>query len=176
MTTATTERDAIVSQPAREKVFTARREDLTLVLVPEYPILNAATGQKTGQVSRGLRISFRGGLLRLPLEGTVRTENGHTVDVAEVWPYIEQHPLNGDRYEGFVEFAQTAPPVTPEEIDALTNAAISLNSEALQEIIDAESAGWGREALLAPAQKALASIEALKTADDAAPAKPKAQK
>jgi hypothetical protein len=174
MTTATTERDAIVSQPAREKVFTARREDLTLVLVPEYPILNAATGQKTGQVSRGLRISFRGGLLRLPLEGTIRTENGHEVDVAEVWPYIENHRLNGDRFEGFVELAQTAPPVTPEEIQALTNAAITLNAEALQEIIDTETAGWGREELLSPAQSALTNIEALKAADASEPAaKPK---
>ena len=161
MTSATIEQDALVSQPTREKVFTARREDLRLVLIPEYPILNAQ-GAKTGQNSEGLTVRFVNGLLRLPLEGTIRTENGREVDVAEVWPFINKHRLLGDRFEGFVELTISAPPVSADELRALTRASLALNEEALQDLIEQETEGWNREDILGPAREALDGIRALK--------------
>ena len=175
MTSATIEQDALVSQPAREKVFTARREDLRLVLIPEYAKHNAQ-GAKTGEMTEGLTLRFTNGLLRLPLEGTVRTENGREVDVAQVWPYINNHRLLGDRFEGFVELTISAPPVSADELRALTRASLALNEEALQDLIEQETEGWNREDILGPAQEALDGIRALKQEareqEAAKPAKP----
>jgi hypothetical protein len=174
MTATITETDRLVSQPQREIVYTARRSDLQLIKTPRYP-LRGAMGEQVGETP-GITVQFTNGMLRLPLEGEVITAHGIAVDAAELLTWLEGHRLNGDRFEGFIKLEQAAPPVSAEELRALTRASVSLDEAGLQAIIDAEREGWGREDLIGSAQEALDGIQAIKAeaAQQAeAPAKPK---
>lgn len=168
--TAAPPSDTLVSQPAREVMFAARRSGLRLVHTPTYPIY-ASNGRKLGE-DRGITIEFRDGILRVPLDGQVVTANRTKIPAPELIEWLDEHPLNGDSWEGFTRIEQTAPPVSEEELDAISSA--TFNPEALQAILDAERAGWGRGAVTRTVEKRLvelaeytAQIEAQQAAEEA---------
>jgi hypothetical protein len=178
MSTATASTDRIVSQPQRERVFTARREDLRLVKTARYPILNGQ-GAKTGLDTEGITIQFRAGLLRVPLEGEVETEHGAKIDAAELNEWLDRHRLNGDRFEGFVQLEQTAPPVSAEEMKALIRLGQAFDREGLEALIEMEREGWNRSELIESAEESIQGIRRLEeeaAAQAAAQAKPAAKK
>ena len=180
MSTATASSNTIVSQPQRERIFTARREDLRLVHTAGYPILNAQ-GAKTGQETRRVTLEFRAGLLRLPTEGEVDTAWGVKMDAGELLEWMDRHRLNGDRFEGFVELEQTAPPVSAEEMKALIRLGQAFDTEGLEAFIEQEREGWDRADLIESAEASLAGArelqeEALREAEEAVAAKPAAKK
>lgn len=156
--TAVAERDAIVSQPTREKVYSARREDLDLIKTARYPILNATTGAKSGQETPGITVGFRGGMLRLPLEGKIRTKHGIEVDAPEIIEWLERHPLFGDAFEGFIPVNVSAPPVSDEEQQQLVNASLDFDDETLELMLEQERAGWAREGLVVILEGAIVRI------------------
>lgn len=151
--------DELVSQPAREVTYAARRSDLQLIKTPRYPTLGPGN-VKVGE-TQGIALQFTGGLLRLPMEGVVQTKHGIEVDVADLHPWLQSHRAFGDREEGFFLVMQAAPPVSAEETDRLMEAATGLNSEALEAIIEAEKAGWARPELLEPAERAIERINGM---------------
>ena len=131
--------DELVSQPAREVTYAARRSDLQLIKTPRYPQLGPGN-VKVGE-TQGITLQFQMGLLRLPLEGTVMTKHGIEVDVSDLHPWLQSHRAYGDREEGFFIMEQAAPPVSAEEMERMMNAAMGLNNEELEAIIEAEQAG-----------------------------------
>jgi hypothetical protein len=149
--------DTLVLKPRPEKMFASRRESLRLVVQAEYPNFGPQ-GQKIGTVSGGLRLAFTDGVLRVPLEGDVVTENGKRLPAADVLTWLERHPLLGSRDEGFFEVAQVAPPVSEAEVEAITEAAMLHDTDALTRILDAERAGWQRPALIRNVEKRLEQI------------------
>ena len=149
--------DSLVSQPTREVTYFSRRDGLTLVHTPEYPIFGAG-GQPTSLRTEGVRIKFNDGMLRVPLEGTVTTEQGRTFPAPELIQWLENHRLLGDTYEGFQKLAQVAPPVSEEEQDRITEAATMHDVETLQQILDSELAGWKRPQIVNVVQRRLEQI------------------
>jgi hypothetical protein len=107
-------------------------------------------------------IPFRDGVFRCPPTGTVELEDGRQADAAEVLAWLEQHRAIGNIEEGFWRVDPTAPAPSRTEIETLTQAAIALDSEKLERLIEQESAGWGREDILSIARDAIDSIEAVK--------------
>jgi len=172
--------DTIVSQPARERMFAARRSELRLVLKTRYPERGPG-GEQVG-LKPGLTVAFRDGILRLPMEGKVLTEHGNEVDVSEIWPYIERHPRFGDGEEGFVEIAQVAPPASEEETTMIAELLGNADLEGLRAMLEREQAGWNRPVLTKPLGKAVetmerlqAQIEAQATEREAEAKKPRAK-
>jgi hypothetical protein len=153
--------DTLVSQPSREVLFFSRRDKLILVHTPEYPVFGAQ-GQPTSMKTEGVRIEFRDGMLRVPLEGTVRTGQGRQFPAADLLKWLEEHPLLGDSYEGFSKLAQVAPPVSEEEQERITEAATVHDVDTLRQILDAEAAGWNRGAIVNVVRRRLEQIEQLR--------------
>lgn len=173
--------DTLVSQPAREVIYASRRDGLTLVHTPEYPILNSATGQRTGQTIGGIRIQFQDGQLRVPLDGTVTTAQGKKLPAPDLLEWLDGHRLFGDTHEGFFRLPSVAPPVSDREFEAINEASMFHDVEKLQAILDAENSGWKRPTITRQIEKGLqliadfqASVAAQQEAE-AAP-KPKAGK
>jgi hypothetical protein len=158
-TLAPPQADSIVSQPAREKTYAARRDGLTLVHTPEYPIFGPG-GRQVG-IEPGIRIQFTDGMLRIPLSGKIETAQGRKVDVAPILEWLDGHRLNGDQYEGFFEVAQAAPPVSPDEMDSIMRLAALHDMDGLQALLDTERAGWKRETVLRAVETNLATIREL---------------
>lgn len=150
--------DTLVSQPTREVTYFARRDKLVLVHTPEYPVFGAQ-GQPTSMKTPGVRIEFRDGMLRVPLEGTVTTQQGREFPAPELIEWLDAHRLLGDPYEGFSKLAQVAPPVSEEEQDRITEAATLHDVETLTQILDAERAGWNRAQVVNVVQRRLEQIE-----------------
>lgn len=150
--------DTLVSQPAREVVFASRRDELVLVHTAEYPILNAATGQRTGQTIGGVRIQFQAGQLRVPLEGDVVTAQGKRIPAPDLLEWLGRHHLNGDRHEGFFEMPRVAPPVSNEEFERINDASMWHDVAALTAILEAERTGWDRPMITRQVEKALSTI------------------
>lgn len=148
--------DSIVSQPAREKSYAARRGELKLVHTQEYPIYGPG-GRQIG-MEPGIRIKFTDGVLRIPLQGKITTEQGREIDAAPIVAWLDSHRLNGNREEGFFEVPQAAPPVTDAELDAIMEAGYTHNMDALEAILQSEQAGWGRTQIVQAVEKALTRI------------------
>lgn len=164
--------DALL-QPAPEKMFAARRAELVLVLKPEYPV-RGPSGEQV-DIKPGVAIQFRDGILRVPLEGTMKTTKGRNVPVADVLAFMENHPLAGDPHEGFTEIPQVAPPVSEQELTAITMAAASLDEQTLQQLLDSEQAGWSRPQLVGSIKRALETIESIRRDVEAQQAAEKAK-
>jgi hypothetical protein len=176
--------DTLVSQPAREVVYASRREGLVLVHTPEYPILNAATGQRTGQTIGGIRIQFQDGQLRVPLDGTVTTAQGKKLPAPDLLEWLDQHRLFGDTHEGFFKLPTVAPPVSDQEFERINEASMFHNVEQLTAILEAERAGWNRPTITRQIERGLqliadfqAQIAEQQAAEEVAPtAKPAAKR
>lgn len=154
--TASPPQDRVVSQPEREIVYIARREDLRLVHTPTYPLYGAG-GRKLGE-ERGISVQFRHGILRLPMEGTVKTENGMKIDAAELNAWLGEHHLFGDTFEGFTKLEQVAPPVSGMEMTTAMEATARYDVEGLEALLEQERAGWNRPALIEAVERGLATI------------------
>lgn len=168
--------ERLVAPPDASLLFMSRRSDLRLVKVPIYPRYGAG-GQKVGE-ERGQAVAFRDGVLRVPRDGKLTLEDGRTVDAQEVAEWLAEHRLNGNSEEGFWKVDPVAPPVSREEQERLVDAALALDDEMLQEIIDQERAGWNRADIIEVAQGGIEKIRAVKAeaerraAEAAQPAKP----
>lgn len=152
--------DVLVTQPRREKTYAARRGGLRLTKVPRYPVLGAG-GQKVDE-TRGVVIAFRDGMLRIPTEGTVLTEQGHEVDAAEIVQWLDRHRLNGNHDEGFFEVPQAAPPVSEEETERIGEFSLLHDTDSLRAMLETEQKGWNRQGLVGPVSKAIARIEQIR--------------
>jgi hypothetical protein len=170
--------DTIVSQPANVKTYASRRGSLTLVHTPEYPIYGPG-GREVGKEA-GARIMFTDGVLRVPLNGKITTQQGREIDAAPIIEWLDKHRLNGDQYEGFFEVPQAAPPVTDDELEGIMEAGYTHDMDRLEAIAQAERAGWNRAQIVGAVEKALgriremhAQIEAQRAAEDAEAKRPK---
>jgi hypothetical protein len=159
MATATdrTPTDTVVSQPRREVSFAARRDTLRLTKVARYPVRDQS-GQKIDE-THGVVIKFQDGMLRIPTEGKVKTEQGRDVDAAEIVAWLKQHPLNGDMHEGFWPIPQAIPLISGEEQERITQAAIMHDVETLDAILKSERAGWNRYEVVSQIERAVDQIE-----------------
>jgi hypothetical protein len=176
----------ILVSPTEETVlYMSRRDELRLTMVPRYPKLNQVTGAKQGE-TKGAFIGFRDGQVRIPKTGEYRTVDtldggeSETMDVAEVHEWLQRHRLFGNQLEGFWRVDPTAPPVSQDEMRALMNAALRLDTETLEEIVRQERAGWNRPQIVEEAEQALeqareihAQAEAAQREQEQAPAKAK---
>ena len=174
----------LVSQPSTLITYAARRENLRLTKRRRFPVRNPVTGEVEGQ-TQGQYVGFRFGLFQCPPSGPfmlVDTLDGGQVEVdaADVIEFLDKHRLNGDQQEGFWRVEQAAPPISGEEMNALTQAALGLDEESLQKILEQERAGWKRPDIISNAEMALERIaavraEAEKQAAEAAKPAPKAK-
>jgi hypothetical protein len=160
MTAVATYDDLLVSQPETKTLFMSRRSELRLVKTPRYPRYGAS-GQKVGE-DPGQVIPFRDGVFRCPPTGTVELEDGRKADAAEVLAWLEDHRAIGNIEEGFWRVDPTAPAPSREELQTLTRAAFSLDTEKLERLIEQEEAGWRREDILVIAREAVENIAAAK--------------
>lgn len=145
-----------MSQPQREVLYVAARSNLRLVhtsIEPRYGV----GGRKVGE-DPGVTVAFRDGILRIPLSGHVLTETGRKFDAAELNAWLMDHRLYGSTFEGFSRVEQVAPPVSSEEMDAITQAATMHDVEALRAILEQESAGWKRPQVVRSVQQAVETI------------------
>lgn len=165
--------DTIISQPHRIVQFAARRSELVLVHTPTYDILGAQ-GQKTGRETEGVRIRFIDGMLQVPEDGHVRTEQGRKFPAPELLEWLREHRLIDNRDEGFWEVPTAAPAVSEAELDAVMEAAAMANIDRLRALLTAEEKGWDRSGLTRPIRKAIDRLEeftaAMETQNEAAAA------
>lgn len=153
---------AAFSVPDQAVTFSARRSELRLVKTPKHPIYGP-NGQRQGETV-GETIAFRDGVLRVPTSGKVTLEDGRPASAEEILEWMRGHRLFGNADSGFVEIGQVAPPVSQEEMEVITDAAIALDIETLEAIKREESAGWARETVLATVEKALTGVAEAKEA------------
>jgi hypothetical protein len=150
----------LVSAPAKVAQYAARRSELRLVKVGVYPIYGPG-GQKVGD-KPGETVEFRNGLLTVDLtQDETAIAAGRSVPTEELVEWLERHRLLGDREEGFFKVEIAAPAISDAEMGALMDAAVNLDTDKLQAILEAEQQGWQREAIINNATRSLASIEAL---------------
>jgi len=148
MSTAT-----VLSKPEKAVTFTARRSELRLVRASKYDVYGP-NGQRQG-VTAGETVAFRDGLLKVPMSGQMKLEDGRKAEAAEILEWLKEHSLHGNLDEGFIEIKQAAPPVSAEERDAVVQSAIALDIASLQKMKAAEAAGWNRPDLIETIEKAL---------------------
>jgi hypothetical protein len=79
-----------------------------------------------------------------------------------VLAWLEDHRAIGNIEEGFWRVDPTAPAPSREELQTLTRAAFSLDTEKLERLIEQEEAGWRREDILVIAREAVENIAAAK--------------
>jgi hypothetical protein len=169
---AATASPELVSQPEKSVVYMARRSDLRLTLKSRYPLRNPVTGQPEG-TTRGIFAGFRDGTLRVPREGKVvlvdTLDGGESeeLDAEFVHEMLQKHRRYGDRSEGFWMLEQPAPPVSPQEIDRLMEAAARWDVGTLEAVLEQERAGWGRADLIATAERQVGRIRAMEAERDA---------
>lgn len=160
MSTETIEQERLVATPDSHVLFMCRRSDLRLVKTPRYPRYGPGgqqVGEKPGEV-----VAFRDGTLRVPRTGMAILEDGRQVDAEEIVEWLEGHRLFTDSEDGFWRVDPTAPPVSQAEIDALNDIVLDLDEDKLLAFIEQERAGWGRDDLLASAERVLERMRALK--------------
>jgi hypothetical protein len=87
--------------------YAARRGDLRLVKKARYPVRGPG-GEKVDE-TKGIIIGVPGRPASRAVVGTMLTEQGHEVDAGEIIEWLDRHPLNGNRDEGFFSVAQAAP-------------------------------------------------------------------
>jgi hypothetical protein len=148
----------LVQTPEAVTVSGSRRRDLRLVKVAKQPVYGAG-GQKVNE-SPGQTIVFRDGILRVPADGDVTLEDGRKIPGSEVDTFLRGHHLWEDKEEGFFEVHAAVPPVSADEMVAITEAMAARDQKALVDILDAELGGWRRDAIIRAAE---AGIQALAT-------------
>jgi hypothetical protein len=89
------------------------------------------------------------------------------LDAAFVHEMLQKHRRYGDRSEGFWMLEQPAPPVSPQEIDRLMEAAARWDVGTLGAVLEQERAGWGRADLIATAERQVERIRAMEAERDA---------
>lgn len=154
--------EPVISKPETTDLFMSLRDELRLVRVPRYPIHGAA-GQKVGE-QPGQAVTFKESVLRIPREGTILLEDGRAADAAEIREWLLNHRLFGDHREGFWLVDQKAPAPSRDELDQLMRAAMHLDDELLERILEEERAGWGRADIVETAENALEQIRSVKAA------------
>lgn len=152
-----------VSRPTTA-VYRAARTDLRLVKKRRRPIRDPATSEVIG-TTEGQVVAFVGGVVEIPLEGTVvlrdTSDAGECeLPVDEVLAWLDRHKLIGNPHEGFVKVEVAAPAPSQEELSRLMEAA--WDEDMLAGIIEQERAGWGREAIINVAQGALERVRKLR--------------
>lgn len=160
------QQEQLVSTPEDAVLFMARRSELRLTMKPRYRLRDPVSGQVTGQTA-GTFIGFREGVFRCPKEGTCKLvdtiDGGESqIDAGELIEWLEGHRLYGNQFEGFWRVDPTAPPPSRDELQRLMDAAIALDEETLQKVIDQERAGWDRQDIITTAEKALERIMQVK--------------
>lgn len=155
----------LVSQPEKDVLYMARRSALRLTHTQRYPI-RGAMGQQVGETP-GVFPSFRDGVLRVPKEGEVKFRdslNGGIgkLDAAEANAWLLDHPLYGDKEEGFWRVDPPPPPVSDEEQGRMMQAALALDVDTLRGMAEQERAGWGREQIIRHCEQSVAKIEEVK--------------
>ena len=152
-------------------MYVAKREDLRLVKKPRYPI-RGASGEQV-DVTPGEVLQFRNGVLHVPKKGTLQLEDGREVDAAELIPWLDKHRLYGDKWDGFWRLDPAAPPVSAEEQATMFEAAMALDVDTLERMLEQEQAGWNRDELVALLK---GGIEKIHAALNAALAEPEGEK
>jgi hypothetical protein len=173
---AATAEKPLVATPSRIRTFMARRADLKLVIARKWD-------KKDGEGNvietiPGKHVKFDEGVLRIPT-GAMRGEHGETLDSGEVITFLLgdaqagrlPHPLLNDRFDGFWEHVEPAPPPTEAERETLQNLAIDRDLSGIETLMRQEEAGWARPEFLNEAQKALDRAKAREA--EAAPKAPK---
>jgi hypothetical protein len=159
MTAVISPPDSIVSQPEQTRTFFAYREELVLVMKTEYPV-RGPSGEQV-DLSEGIRLQFQAGMLRVPLTGHVTSQQGRKVPAKDVTEFLDAHKLNGDRFEGFTELAQAAPPVSEDELTHITIAVARGDTDQLNAILDDERAGWDRREIVHAVEQGLGALRAM---------------
>jgi hypothetical protein len=160
--------DTIVSQPQQLKTYAARRAELVLVMKPERNV--HGPGGERVDVTPGIRLQFADGVLRVPLTGTVQTQQGREIPAEDVLEFLERHRLYGDRFEGFTEIPQAAPPVSEDEMAQIMYAVAMGDLDRLNGVLDAERSGWNRPEIIKGVQQGLETLQAIaQTFDDDPP-------
>jgi hypothetical protein len=154
---ATQEAERVVSSPAASTLYMSRRSELRLVKVPTYPVFGPG-GLKVGE-QPGLTVEFKDGQFRVPHEGEVILAKGQRIEAGELNTWLQQHPLLHDLEGGFWKVDPVAPPVSQEEMEAITDAALELSEERLRQILTQEQQGWQREQILTTVQRTLDKLE-----------------
>ncbi len=154
---------AVMSQPDKSVLFMARRESCRLALKQRYPTRDPVSGQPTG-MTEGIFVGFRENAFRCPTKGKVTLrdtlDGGEaTVDAEWLLDRLLNHRLYGDMWEGFWRVDPAAPPVSQEEQDALMDAAIRLDIDALRRVLYEEEQGWKRDVVLRTARRGIEQIE-----------------
>jgi hypothetical protein len=167
MTAVTAPSDMIVSQPEQVRTFFARREELILVMKPERPV-RGPSGEQV-DLTEGIRLPFQAGTFRVPLTGYITSQQGRKIPAADVLEFLDRHRLKDDQFEGFSELAQAAPPVSEEELTAITIAVARGDVENLTMILENERNGWNRREIVRAVEQGLHAFEAIlqKAATDA---------
>lgn len=166
MSEAAVEDRPLVSQPSGSLIFMAMRDGLRLTKKKRYPIRNPQTGEVSG-LTQGEYIGFRDGRFVCPPTGTVTlvdTLDGGVaeIDAEELIAWLRKHRLFDDKHEGFWLVEQPAPTPSKEELERLMDAAVNLRDDVLEQIIEQERAGWGREAVIETAERSLQQIRSMK--------------
>lgn len=150
------EQELMVATPEEKILYMARRENLRLIRRPTKQRRDAE-GQPIDTI-QGQTVEFKGGVLRVPLDGDVVLVGGNKAPAKEIIEWLDEHRSNGDRNDGFWRVDPTAPAPTQAELDTLVRLATELNSVELEEFIAQERANWARPALLETAENTLARI------------------
>jgi hypothetical protein len=148
----------MVSRPESGVKFQAAREELRLVMRPERKRFDAEGNPI--ETIEGRHLAFMSHYLTVPAAEKMRGEKGEDLETAEVLAFLKRHPLYGDREEGFWEHKEAAPAPSAQELEKLTDLAVSGDVEGLRQLVQEERTGWGRKALLEPAEKALETLSA----------------
>lgn len=157
MTATATIDDQLVSQPDQGTIFLSRRSDLRLVRTPRYPIMGPS-GQKVGE-KPGEAVAFREGRFYCPAEGKVTLEDGREVDADDLRPWMLGHRLVGDVNEGFWAVETVAPPVSSDELQRLSKAAVQHDVETIEAMIAQEVAGWDRADFIGGMRRTIEEVE-----------------
>lgn len=150
--------EPLVTPGEANLVYMARRQSLRLIRVPRGTLINPATGQREVGAIQGQAVAFHEGVLRVPKEGDMLLEDGKPAPASEIAEWLDSHRLNGNVEEGFWRVDPSAPPVSEDELGRLMDAALSFDSETLQEIVRQEREGWGRDVVIRRAEDALVKI------------------
>lgn len=165
MPAATAETEQTLSAPPAHRRYLARREELKLVKRRNRPILD--NGEKVDEVI-GEAVRFTDGQLIVPFEGELtNAQGGDPLDAAEIIKWLDKHPKNGNKEEGFWLYEEPAPAPSPVEQTQIVTAAEDGDAAGLEALIEQEEAGWHREDLLELMRGTLQRVEARQGERDA---------
>lgn len=159
---ATVAEPQLVTPTETSYLYMARRQSLRLVRIPRGTSINPATGQREVGAIAGQAVQFSEGTLRVPKDGEMIMEDGRAVPAQEIAEWLDSHRLFGDVEEGFWRVDPTAPPVSEEEMERLTDAALDYDIDTLEKLLAQERAGWNRESVIRVAERSLRKIEEAK--------------